>query len=334
MEAVIAIVKNLLKNPRNALVLGVVLGGILGFIVAWGLWPVEVVDTTPEVMRADLQEDWLRMAAETYARTNNPDDALRRWNDLGDEAGAAYVRLQANPGSMDPAVLQNYGGLIQTVQGPIVPAPDGGGAPASTTNLLIYASIIVLVALVGAGGMYLFRLLRKGPGTTTAVMQASQASRSAERTNFEEMGLAPPITQTMTTYVLGDDLYDESFSIDTGGGEFLGEYGIGVSETIGVGEPKKVAALEVWLFDKNDIKTATKVLMSEHAYNDPVIRGRLEPKGDLNVVKPGEQVLLETETLQLLATVVDLEYGVGALPPNSYFERITLELAIWPRSGN
>jgi hypothetical protein len=197
-----------------------------------------------------------------------------------------------------------------------------------------YGSIIVLVALVGAGGMYLFRLLRKGPGTTTAVMQAAQASRSAEKTNFEEMGLAPPITQTMTTYVLGDDLYDESFSIDTGGGEFLGEYGVGVSETIGVGEPKKVAALEVWLFDKNDIKTATKVLMSEHAYNDPTIRGRLEPKGDLNVVKTGEQILLETETLQLLATVVDLEYGVGALPQNSYFERITLELAIWPRSGN
>jgi hypothetical protein len=334
MEAVIAIVRNLLTNPRISLVLGVVLGVLMGFIIAWGLWPVEVVDTTPEVMRADLQEDWLRMAAETYARTNNPDDALRRWNGLGDAAGAAYVRLQANPGSMDPAVLQNYGGLIQTIQGPIVPAPGTGGASASTTNLLIIGSIIVLVALVGAGGMYLFRLLRKGPGTTTAVMQGTQASRSAEKTNFEEMGLAPPITQTMTTYVLGDDLYDESFSIDTGGGEFLGEYGVGVSETIGVGEPKKVAALEIWLFDKNDIKTATKVLMSEHAYNDPTIRGRLEPKGDLNVVKPGEQVLLETETLQLLATVVDLEYGVGALPQNSYFERITLELAIWPRSGN
>ena len=68
--------------------------------------------------------------------------------------------------------------------------------------------------------------------------------------------------------------------------------------------------------------------------NDPNIRARLEPKGDLNVVKLGEQVLLETETLQLLATVVDLEYGIGALPQNSYFERITLELAIWPRSGN
>jgi len=50
------------------------------------------------------------------------------------------------------------------------------------------------------------------------------------------------------------------------------------------------------------------------------------------VVKPQEQVLLETQTLQLLATVVDMEYGAGAAPQKSYFERITLELAIWPRS--
>jgi hypothetical protein len=28
-----------------------------------------------------------------------------------------------------------------------------------------------------------------------------------------------------------------------------------------------------------------------------------------------------------------MEYGAGAMPQNSYFERITLELAIWPRSG-
>lgn len=333
MEAVIAIVKNLLKNPKVALILGVMLGLLLGLFMGYVAWPVEWTGGTPEVLRADLQEDYIRMAAEAYARTNDPNDALRRWDDLGSAAGDAYLRLKANPGNMDMAVLQNYGGLIQTVKGPIVSAPQAGG-DSLMTNLVLYASIAVVVILLVAGGMYLYRLLRKGPKTTTAVMQAAQASRNAEKTNFEEMGLAPPITQTMTTYVLGDDLYDESFSIDTGGGEFLGEYGVGVSETIGVGEPKKVAALEVWLFDKNDIKTATKVLMSEHAYNDPNIRARLEPKGDLNVVRPGEQVLLETETLQLLASIVDLEYGMGALPQNSYFERVTLELAIWPRSGN
>jgi hypothetical protein len=193
--------------------------------------------------------------------------------------------------------------------------------------------VAALLILFLVGVFYVYRIFRKGTGPVTAVMQASEASRKAEKTNFEEMGLAPPITQTMTTYVLGDDLYDESFSIDTSGGEFLGEYGVGVSDTVGVGEPKKVSALEIWLFDKNDIKTATKVLMSEHAYNDPNTRARLEPKGELVVVKQGEQVLLETATLQLLATIVDMDYGAGAMPQRSYFERITLELAIWPRAG-
>ncbi len=335
MEAVTAIIKNLLKNPRVALILGVVLGLLMGLIVGWGIWPITYTDQTPDLLRADLQEDWVRMAAESYARTNNPNEAVRVWDELGTVAGDAYLRLQSKPDKIDLAVLQNYGALIKSQGREIAPSQQaGGGGTSSMTNIVLYASILIVVGLLGAGGIYLYRLLRKGPKTTTIAMQAAEASRNAEKTNFEEMGLAPPITQTMTTYVLGDDLYDESFSIDTGGGEFLGEYGVGVSETIGVGEPKKVAALEVWLFDKNDIKTATKVLMSEHAYNDPNIRARLEPKGDLNVVKPGEQVLLETETLQLLATVVDLEYGIGALPQNSYFERITLELAIWPRSGN
>jgi hypothetical protein len=137
----------------------------------------------------------------------------------------------------------------------------------------------------------------------------------------------------MTTYVLGDDLYDESFSIDTQGGDFLGEYGVGVSESIGVGEPKKVTALEVWLFDKNDIKTATKVLMSSHAFDDPDLRGRLEAKGELVLLEPQGQIILETATLQLLVTVTDLEYGSGALPPESFFERVTLEMAIWPKEG-
>jgi hypothetical protein len=332
MEAVTAIVRNLLQNSRVALILGVVLGLILGLIMGWGIWPVQWTDGTPEVLREDLQNDYLRMAIESFDRTADVNAAVRRWEDLGAAAGATYIRVQADPGYVNPVDVQEYGLLIQSAKGPISAAPAPGAA-SGTGQLVIYASGIVILALLAFGGLYLWRLLRKGPGTVTAVMQAAEASRQAEKTDFQSLGLAPPITQTMTTYVLGDDLYDESFSIDTGGGEFLGEYGVGVSETIGVGEPKKVAALEIWLFDKNDIKTATKVLMSEHAYNDPNIRARLEPKGELVVVKPQEQVLLETATLQLLATVVDMDYGSGAMPQKSYFERITLELAIWPRSG-
>lgn len=332
MEAVIAIIKNLLKNMRVVLVLGVVLGLLLGLIFGWGIWPVQWTNGTPEVLRADLQDDYMRMTIDSFNRTGDINNAVSRWDNLGTAAGPTFARVQVDPGYLDPNAIQSFSAAIQAVKGPIAAVPTDA-ASSTASSLVLYGSLAVVLVLVGVGAVYLARLLRKGTGPVTAVMQAQEASRQAERTDFQSLGLAPPITQTMTTYVLGDDLYDESFSIDTGGGEFLGEYGVGVSETIGVGEPKKVAALEIWLFDKNDIKTATKVLMSEHAYNDPNIRARLEPKGELIVVKPQEQVLLETATLQLLATVVDMDYGVGAAPQNSYFERITLELAIWPRSG-
>lgn len=332
MEAVTAIVRNNLKNTTTALIVGAILGLLLGLLIGWVIWPVQWTNATPEVLRPDLQEDDLRMAIESFSRTGNLDDAVRRWNDLGEAAVPTLTRIQANPGTLDPNAIQQYVNVVQAATGPIQATP-GGETPSLPGSILIYAAIAVILVLFAVGAFYVTRLLRRGPGTVTPVMQGAEISRQVEKTDFQSLGLAPPITQTMTTYVLGDDLYDESFSIDTGGGEFLGEYGVGVSETVGVGEPKKVAALEIWLFDKNDIKTATKVLMSEHAYNDPNIRARLEPKGELVVVKPQEQILLETATLQLLATVVDMEYGTGAMPQKSYFERITLELAVWPRSA-
>lgn len=334
MEAVIAILKNLLKNNRIVFVVGVVLGMALGLIFAWGLWPVNVVDTTPEVLRADLQRDYLRMTIDSYNRTGDVDTAMARWDNLGEAAGSTFIALRSDPGYLDPARIEEFGGLVQSVKGtaiqPVAEAPQTGGG---LSQIIIYASITVVVILLLVGGLYVFRLFRKGSGTVTPTMEAASLSKNVEKTDYQALGVAPPIVQSMTTYVAGYDLYDESFSIDTQGGKYLGEYGVGIGDKIGVGEPKKVAALEIWLFEQNDVNTATKVLLAEHAYNDPAIRARLEPKGELVLIKPGEQVLLETANLQLLATVVDLEYGMGSMPANSHFQRVTLELAVWPRSA-
>jgi hypothetical protein len=135
----------------------------------------------------------------------------------------------------------------------------------------------------------------------------------------------------MTTYMVGEDLYDDSFSVEAPNGEFLGECGLGISETVGVGDPKRVTAFEIWLFDKNDIQTVTKVIMSEHAFEDERLRVRLESKGEPILAEPGKQILLETATLQLEARIIDMEYGEGAAPDYSFFKRLTLELAVWPK---
>jgi hypothetical protein len=107
---------------------------------------------------------------------------------------------------------------------------------------------------------------------------------------------------------------------------------VGISDIIGVGDPKKVSAFEVWLFDKNDIQTVTKVLMSQHAFNDPTVSQKLASKGEPVLAEPGKRIVLETASLQLEARVVNMNYGQGALPANSFFEQVTLELAVWPKS--
>jgi len=40
---------------------------------------------------------------------------------------------------------------------------------------------------------------------------------------------------------------------------------------------------------------------------------------------------METASLLVTARVVDLAYGGGALPPSSFFEQITIELAAYPK---
>ncbi len=325
----------LFKKPLVVGAVALVLGIVLGIFIGWNT--VAVVNTTPAVMRPDLQEDYLRMAIDSFRVNRDPNLAVQRWNNLGDAAAPAFSDIQKNPGNLDPNVVRAYGQVVQAVLGPnsITPATSSGGT--STGTIILLVAIVVILLVAAAAAFFLRGLLsNRSSGEVTPTMQMTEANRAAEKskTDFQSLGVAPPITQNMTTYVLGDDLYDESFSIDTQSGDFLGEYGVGVSEIIGVGDPKKVTALEIWLFDKNDIKTATKVLMSSHAFTDGTIRARLEPKGELVLAEPQKQVILETATLQLLAKVVDLQYGDGALPANSYFGRITLELAIWQKNNN
>jgi hypothetical protein len=226
-------------------------------------------------------------------------------------------------------------------------------ASGSKTNLILLLGVMCVLTL-GVGGLLVFLLLRRKKASMEGDEEEGESAegytgQDMEYVQEESAGIAesaatgnkkrasvdaeePPVVQFMTTYMLGDDLYDDSFSIDAPTGEFLGECGVGISETIGVGDPKKVTAFEVWLFDKNDIQTVTKVLMSNHAFNDPNIRQRLLAKGEPQLVEPGKRILLETASLQMEARIVDASYGGGAMPNNSYFDRLTLELAVWPKA--
>jgi hypothetical protein len=77
----------------------------------------------------------------------------------------------------------------------------------------------------------------------------------------------------------------------------------------------------------------TKVLMSEFAYGDAALRAKLAPKGEPELAEPNAAIELETATLKLRARVVDMEYGMSDLPANSFFNKVSLELAAWPKEA-
>lgn len=129
------------------------------------------------------------------------------------------------------------------------------------------------------------------------------------------------------TYKFGDDNYDTAFTLETPRNEFLGECGMGISETIGEGKPDKVTGFDLWLFDKTDVRTVTQILMTEYAYNDQALRTKLAQKGELMLAEKGKHIPLQTATLRVDATIVDLVYAsTPGLPTNSHFQKLIVEM--------
>jgi hypothetical protein len=313
---------------------GFIMGIFVGLVVlGWWLWPVKWKDAGPEHLRIEFKEVYLRMAIDSYELNPDPAFAWQRMNEIEPDLDSVLTNIMDDPQTQNPEAIQAFVSIAAGEQvGVVIPPPSDERPPRTLLQRLL--PIMCLITFLLAGGLVAAFLLRNRiadfkmpsfPGRTAAPEERIGA-------DYADMDQEKPLTQFMTTYNLGNDLYDDSFSIDSQSGEFLGECGVGISETIGVGEPKRVIAFEVWLFDKNDIQTVTQVLMSEHAYADEATLNRLEARGEPVVAEPGRELILETATLQLSARVVDMSYGSWALPPESYFERMTLELVVWPKA--
>ncbi|HLY25503.1 MAG TPA: hypothetical protein VKQ72_04125 [Aggregatilineales bacterium] len=328
------------------------LGMILAFIWAYVVSPTVNVGSGPVNLSDSWKQEYVKQVAwqmqaaggsGNQDAVNNAQNQLKR---LGNAKEVLDETIAAN--QTDPQLAP----LLQALKPIAVDNPDelGKVSPGLLNGNFTPILCILGAAIIFGGAVIVNTIIpvtllfqRRSKEAPTVVSGQDKLRRDAEAKAKQAAAAAPqapslvergtPVGQYMSTYIMGDDLYDDSFSIETASGEFLGETGAGISKTIGVGDPKKVTAVEVWVFDKNDIRTVTKVLMSEHAFNDEGIKAELAPKGEAVLVKAGTIVLLETQTLTVQGRVVDLAYGTGALPPNSFFDRITVEISAWPKKA-
>lgn len=323
---------------RANLIKGVVIflvGLAIGWLaIGWGLWPVQYYDTDPQDLRGSHKEAWILMVADSYSLNQDDEAARERLRGFEEsEVGEIIFSLidsKEEEGDLPAAQrLRDLAGAVGLTLPEALPEATPTPTPVARGPSIFRSLGTVLVVFLFAA------LVVVGGGVALARWRERRERAPLRRAPKEELitwevAEEAPLGQFVTTYTLGDDGYDTSFNIETPAGEFYGACGVGFSEVIGEGTPDKITAFEVWLFDKTDpgnVQTVTKVLMSEHAYGDEALRGKMKDRGEAVLVERGKTIAIKAVGLQLKAKIVDFAYGVSPdLPPNSFFERLTTEL--------
>ncbi len=316
-------------------IFGIGVGLLVGLVFAYGVAPLKWADVPPQDLRADYGSYYWQLVAESYSNHGDLELAQKQLGEWDDperlEAALTRARIESSPETA--MAIESLGTKLVGAEIDAQPTPGETPAAEPTTgpgkiNWGTFLGVLLLILLVLVLGALIISRARRGKEEAPASAKAPVKEEEWLATTHPEEGAPPPaaLGHFVTSYALGNDHYDESFSIETSTGEFLGECGVGISETIGEGSPDQVTAFEIWLFDKNDIRTVTKVLMSEYAYNDTELRDRLAPKGEAMLAQANTPIVLETATLRIEATATETIYGTDEMPPNSFFERLTVEL--------
>lgn len=329
-------------NRTNIIIglVGVILGVLLGMALFWGPFAVEWTDAQPYQLSPEARAEFVGLVADSFTVYRDRDLAashLDKWTsaELEQAFGDAVDRYDA---ANRPDKVQAIKDLAMVLDvslpaagelPPVEPPAEGGLWERVRVPCLVFFVVLLVLVLGWVGFRVALRQRTEAPREPVAEPSAAPVARPQA---WESAG-QPPLGHFFTTYQLGEDTYDESFSIETPMGEFLGECGVGISDTLGNGDPDKVTAFEVWLFDKSDIRTVTKVLMSDHAFNDSALRSKLSAKGDLVLAEPGATLTLETTGLQVDVEVNEVAYGQGDQPPKSFFSKLTVELIASTKSA-
>jgi len=332
------------KRPLLFILISLIAGWAIGlFLFGWLLTPVQYSGAGPEHLLKQDQDLFLLTLADAYAADNDQSRvkaALRSW----DDAPAAICSLKvASFASGKADRLENLAAALNNSGCAAVDAmtssSDGSILSGRLRLYAIIASALVVLLLISF--VISSWLNNRKPRRSTRpfvdaardnnLLQSRRPEPAAQQVE-DYPGELIPLAKYQSSYAIGMDMFDDAFSIENAQGEFLGECGVGISEVVGTGSPKRVTAVDVWLFDKADVKTVTTVLLSEFAFSHDELRAKLAPKGDPLLVATEEYFTLETSTLMLKAVVRSADYGRdSSVPPGSYFDRLTVELSAWAK---
>ena len=315
------------KKTILAAAAGLVVGLLIGWLlIGWYLWPVQWVDADPWDLRMAHKEAYTAMVADSLANNGDYELAqqrLRGWDkkELSQILDRLIQDRRSRQLGLEAQHLDDLRMALALEAAPVPTTAAPTAVPPVTPTLAKKSSLAWLPVALGI--IVALLLLIAGVGYLTSKRRLRRPAAPPLPPDMKPVEGYVPLRRFVATYRMGEGSYDESFSIEGADAEFLGECGMAIAESLQA--PDRVTALEVWLFDKNDIRTVTKVLLSSWAFGNQEVRSGLAAKGELALAEAGQEVLLETDRLRIKATVRDVTYGAEE-PAGSYFERVVVDL--------
>lgn len=350
-----------------AFIAGLIIGLV---VFGWWLFPVTYNGADPSGLFPEYQQNLVRSAADLYSMDLNQEKLVRSLGSWGGDKVACEMARNSRDSAeqqrlIAAAAIVNGTGCLDMVGAsapgipgatpalpeatqaapgipgatPALPGPAGEEGKSSSLPLFLLG---LLLALLLAAIVYIWKrrqdlaegaddggvTYKGGPG-----VQISRPDEGGQRPAAAEPYVEPvlvPVARFHAAYKRGNDNYNDQFNIENSAGQFLGECGVSISETLGSTSPSNVIALEIWLFDKNDYRNITKVIMSDHVFYDEALQAKLAPKGEPILARVNETIVLETSNLILNAEIFEIDYeNTREAPPNCVFERLTMELSVW-----
>jgi hypothetical protein len=355
--------KSQTRSAWGSVVVVFVFGLLVGwFAIGWWAWPIKWINADPVDLRQPAREEYLMAVASDYAMSRDAEVALNRlgswpsaeeaYREISDLAEYAQAQGRAETAQR----LRQLAAVLPVAVG-LQPAQE----PPSMSYAKTLRTIVVAAAAIGLVALALLLFRRRGQTEPRSTSRADTIDRGDSATAgpeaMDDDALLDVLERPVERYVkpaeperaespiprflrrseskreetwafdavyAGEGMeFDQTFTLERDGAYF-GECGIGATTHLPQ-NPEQVSALEVWLFDKSDIRTIAKVLVSEQLYEDDTLVQELAARGDPVLAIPGTTIALEGNSIQANVRIERVEYLAGATA-RSAFARVVLRI--------
>ena len=350
--------------PQRATIALILLGMIIGLVVAYVVLPTEFTGASPRHLSQQVIQQWVRMVAVGHSQSISYDDTnallvLQQIPEPQATVRSLAANLQiplAERQALDALTkIAGFNELVGTV------APEDPGVALSSlqvaASLIIVALGAVIITIVGRGvlsvggadGINRDLPAQAAPGADMQSAAPQSYSPYGSVANSSPWTDAPsppsgtmhpqfgaPVLHTMSNFVKGSN-YDESFAIELSseqGNAFLGECGFSAATQV----EGELQSVEFWGFDIQTQETLSRFFAAPAALSDPALLATLgervsNPTQEIAAAEPGAVLVVESSALIIQAEVKGVVCNYGGGLPNSGIESLQIELMAWHKGA-